>query len=110
MIARTWNGRVPAHHADGFERHLLATGVAEAARLAGYAGAQILRDEANGHVEFRLITYWDDWAAIRRFAGEELTAAVLYPGDEAYELIPGTTVRHHLVSFGHPLTERPDAA
>lgn len=101
MIARTWNGRVPAHHADGFEQHLLATGVAEATRLSGYAGAQVLRDEAEGHVEFRLVTYWDSWDSIRRFAGARPTTAVLYPGDEAYELVPDLTVRHHLVRFTH---------
>lgn len=110
MIARTWNGRVPTRHADGFGQHLLATGVAEATRVSGYGGAQILRAEADGYVQFRLVTYWDSWDSIRRFAGEQPTTAVLYPGDEAYELVPDLTVQHHLVTAGYPLTDRRGAA
>jgi heme-degrading monooxygenase HmoA len=105
LIARTWNGRVPARHAHGFEQHLLATGVAEAARLPGYTGAQVLRADGEGYVEFRLITYWESWEPIRHFAGQDAATAVLYPGDEEYQLIPDLTVTHHRVTAGYPLAD-----
>lgn len=107
MIARTWNGRVPARHAHDFEQHMVATGVAEAAEIPGYRGGQILRTETDDYVEFRLITYWDSWEPIWRFAGQNITTAVLYPGDEKYELIPATTVEHHYVTTSLPFLERP---
>lgn len=97
MIARTWNGRLPAHHADGFARHLSATGVAEAAALPGHLGADVFRADVGEHVEFRLVTYWRSWEAIQSFAGEEPDRAVLYPGDEEYELVPSFVVEHHHV-------------
>jgi heme-degrading monooxygenase HmoA len=109
VIARTWNGRVPAHHAEDFERHLLATGVAEAAALPGCLGAEVLRAASAEHVDFRLVTYWRSWEAVLSFAGARpdeavlsfagagADRAVLYPGDEAYELVPSLTVEHHHV-------------
>ncbi|MEV1173605.1 antibiotic biosynthesis monooxygenase [Nonomuraea sp. NPDC049784] len=102
MIARTWNGRVPAQHADGFERHLLATGVAEALALSGCLGADVLRAEAEEHVDFRLVTFWRSWEAVLSFAGAEPGRAVLYPGDEEYGLIPSLVVEHHHVAHRSP--------
>ncbi|MEU6717332.1 antibiotic biosynthesis monooxygenase [Nonomuraea sp. NPDC046802] len=99
MIARTWRGRVPARHADAFERHLLATGVADCSALAGYLGAEVARADIDGHVEFRLITYWQSWEAISAFAGPDLGTAVLYPGDERYELVPDRSVEHHHITY-----------
>jgi heme-degrading monooxygenase HmoA len=100
MIARIWRCRVPRNHAAGFEAHLAATGVAESAALEGHLGAQILRSDTTGpDVEFRLITYWSSWDAIRRFAGEDVDKAVLYPGDEQYELVPDPTVEHFVVTL-----------
>ncbi|GAA3227859.1 antibiotic biosynthesis monooxygenase family protein [Nonomuraea helvata] len=100
MIARTWSGRVPHHHADGFAAHLLDTGVAEAASTPGNRGAQVLHAAFDDHVEFRLITYWESWEAIRHFAGDDVSRAVLYPGDERYELTPSPSVEHHHVLTG----------
>ncbi|MFI6323512.1 antibiotic biosynthesis monooxygenase family protein [Nonomuraea sp. NPDC050556] len=99
MIARTWSGRVPSHLADPFEAHLIATGLTAASALPGYQGAQILRStHPQGRtVEFRLETFWESWEAIRGFAGPDVSAAVLYPGDEAYQLSPDLHVEHHLV-------------
>jgi heme-degrading monooxygenase HmoA len=100
MIARSWTGRVPHQYADGFARHLLATGVAETASLPGNLGAQVLRRDLGEHIEFRFVSYWDSWEAIRRFAGEDINKAVLYPGDEQYGLIPAPEVEHHHVVSG----------
>lgn len=101
MIARSWDGRVPRRHADGFHQHLLATGVAESGKIAGNRGAQILRTDAGDYVDFRLITYWDSWEAIAAFAGGgNLTNAVLYPGDERYNLVASPHVEHRHIAPG----------
>jgi len=46
-------------------------------------------------VEIGLTTYWETWEAVRAFAGEDLERAVLYPGDEKYEIVPDKHVRHY---------------
>ena len=107
MIAREWKCRLPRRHRDGFMEHLYATGVAETSALPGYRGYQILERELPGDVvEVTLVTYWGALEDIKAFAGEDIGVAVLYPGDEAYELAPETVVRHYAVTGG----EWPEAA
>lgn len=96
MIARVWDGLVPTDYADGFEQHLRETGVAEAASGAGFLGAEVLRSPVPEGVGIRLITYWDSWEAVNAFTSDQPDAAVLYPGDDAFELV-SCGVEHHYV-------------
>ena len=89
MIAREWKCTLPLRRRDGFLEHLHATGVAETSALPGYRGHLILERELPGEaVEVTLITCWTSLDAVKAFAGEDIGVAVLYPGDEAYELVP----------------------
>ena len=97
MIAREWKCLCPPRHRDGFLKHLYATGVAETSALPGYVGHQILARDADGMVEFTLVTYWESLACVTAFAGRDIGVAVLYPGDEAYQIVPETVVRHYAV-------------
>ncbi len=104
MIAREWKCLCPARHRDGFLLHLERPGVREARETKGYKGHLVLeRLEDNGlgpgsgSVEIGLTTFWDSWEAVRAFAGEDMHRAVLYPGDERYEIIPDKHVRHYAV-------------
>lgn len=94
MIAREWKCRCPKRHRDGFLRHLYATGVAETSALPGFVGYQILEREHGDAVEMTLVTYWGALEDVTAFAGEDIGRAVLYPGDERYEIVPETEVRH----------------
>ena len=103
MIAREWKCLCPGEHRDGFLKHLYATGVAETAALPGFCGYQILEREADGAVEVTLVTYWTSLEDVKAFAGEDIGRAVLYPGDEVYEIVPETVVRHYdVVGAGWP--------
>lgn len=94
MIAREWKCRCPAGHRDGFLKYLSATGVADTMLLAGFCGYQILvRELETGEVEVTLTTYWTSRAAMTAYAGTDATVAVLYPGDEAFAIVPEMTVR-----------------
>jgi len=104
MIARTWKCLCPTRHRDGFLTHLGRTGVREAKATPGYRGHQVLEQIGlscpagrSGCVEIGLITYWDSWEAVRAFAGDEPERAVLYPGDERYEIVPDRHVWHYEV-------------
>lgn len=85
-IARTWSGTVPLHHADGFYLHLLSTGVAEAQSQEGYLGGTITNAEADCNATFTLTTFWRDLDAMLVFASSD--EAILYPGDEKFDLEP----------------------
>ena len=101
MIAREWKCQLPRRHRDCFMEHLYATGVAETSALPGYRGYQILERELPDDVaEVTLVTYWGALEDIKAFAGEDIGVAVLYPGDEVYELVPETVVRHYAVVGG----------
>lgn len=99
MITRTWDAEVPAKHADGFEKHLLTTGIADIVTMPGCCGAQILRRDRNDVAEFRLVTYWDSLEAIRAYSGTDGDDAVLYDGDDEYEFSPSRTVDHHRIVY-----------
>jgi len=103
MIAREWKCLCPPRHREGFLAHLYATGVAETSGTPGFQGYQIWLREVDGMVEFTLVTYWESLGCIKAFAGEDIGVAVLYPGDEAYEIVSETVVRHYeVVASGRP--------
>jgi len=105
MIARVWKCLCPQETAEGFLGHLRATGVAEAKALPGYRGHQIQTRQADDDtVEFVLVTWWESMTHARGFAGaatdEEAARAVLYPGDEAFRIVPDRYVLHFEVLEG----------
>ncbi len=89
-VARTWSGRVPDGHADEFRRHLMATGVTEARDLPGYLGATVTTSSEDAVTTFTLTTFWQSLSAMRAFGSSD--EAILYPGDEAFGLVPDREV------------------
>ena len=104
MIARTWSGRVPRGHAEAFHAHLLRTGVADYRVARGCRAAWVgRRHEADeSWTRFVLVSLWDAAADAERFARERsgANAAVLYDGDDAFELEPDRDVTHYDVLAG----------
>ena len=49
-----------------------------------------------GTAEIVAFSLWDDIEAIRRFAGEDIDAMVLYPEDHDYLLSPPTLVHYRV--------------
>jgi hypothetical protein len=86
MIARRWHGRVAAAKADEYLRLMEQSGLADYRATEGNRGAWCLyrRDGDITHVE--MFTLWDDEAAIRRFAGDDLLKARYYDFDADYLL------------------------
>jgi heme-degrading monooxygenase HmoA len=94
MIVRIWSGAVRTTDADEYAAYIRETGFAEYGRTAGNRGAWLLRRDDNGITEFITLSLWDSVDAIRAFAGRDIDAAVLYPGDERY-LIGGESRTVH---------------
>jgi heme-degrading monooxygenase HmoA len=68
-IARIWRGRVRADQADEYEAYYVNAGIAPLIEVA--LGVRALREDRGDEVEFMTISYWEDVAAMSRFAGDD---------------------------------------
>jgi hypothetical protein len=64
---------------------------------SGNRGAWCLSRTDGDVVHVEMLTFWDDYAAIRRFAGERIEAAKYYDFDDGYLLEKEPFVRHYEV-------------
>ncbi len=97
MIARIWRGLTPESKADQYFDYLMATGLKDYKLTPGNQGVLVLRNINEGRAEFLLISFWESWDAIRRFAGDDIDAAVYYPEDKEYLLALEPKVIHYEV-------------
>jgi len=77
MIERHWKGTTHAHEAQHYIAHLLNDTFPKLQAIAGFRGSSILKREVPDGVEFLIITRWESLEAIRQFAGDSLTTAVV---------------------------------
>lgn len=97
MIARIWKARTVLAHAEGFTRHLEATGLADYRAQDGCTSAYLLRRDEDGIAHFLLVSLWESLNTITAYSGPDLDLAVLYPGDEEFEVDSDTQARHYRV-------------
>jgi len=97
MIARIWRGLTRDSQAEEYFEYLKATGIKEYRETQGNQGVFLLRNITAGQAEFLLITHWESWDAIRRFAGDEVNKAVYYPEDQKFLLALEPEVAHYEV-------------
>ncbi len=91
MIARRWHGRVPADRADAYVELMRTVGLPDYRSTEGNRGAWCLHRRDGDVVHVEMLTFWEDEAAIRRFAGADLARAKYYDFDPDYllEMEPG---------------------
>jgi heme-degrading monooxygenase HmoA len=97
MIARLWHGAVPAAKAEAYTRYLEETGLPDYRATPGNRGVRVLRRTDGNVVHFLLVTFWESFAAIRAFAGDDVDRARYYPEDEDFLLELEPTVVHYEV-------------
>jgi heme-degrading monooxygenase HmoA len=98
MITRLWRGVTRAADADAYAAYLESTGVAECRAVPGNRGVLVLRRMRREHCEFRFLSFWDSFEAIRAFAGPEPQVARYYPEDARYLLALSPRVHHFEVT------------
>ncbi len=93
MIARRWHGRVPAEKAREYLRLMKEVGLPDYRSTEGNHGAWCLHRREGDLVHVEMFTFWEDEAAIRRFAGVDLLKAKYYDFDADFllELEPEVT-------------------
>ena len=77
MICRIWRGWTTAQNADRYEAIVRGQVIPEieAMRIDGFQHIDLLRKSGKHEVEFTTIMWFDDIAAVRRFAGADYEAA-----------------------------------
>lgn len=97
MIARIWHGMVPVSKADEYLGLMRRIALPEYQAIPGNRAAWCLYREANDVRHFQMLTFWDDLAAVRRFAGECYQMAKYYDFDPDYLIELEPHVRHYEV-------------
>jgi heme-degrading monooxygenase HmoA len=92
MIARAWRGSATVEGAERYAVHFRDSVLPSLRSLDGFHTAYLMRREVDGEVEIRVLTLWASIEAIRAFAGDDLTAAVVEPAAKAALSSYDTTV------------------
>jgi heme-degrading monooxygenase HmoA len=83
VVIRQWKGVVKPGLADAYIRHLQRETLPALSRLEGFGTVTILRREIDDGTEFQVTTLWRSLDAIKAFAGEDVTRAVVPPAAQA---------------------------
>ena len=79
MILRVWRAIAHPARRDVYREHFRQHVAAELRGLPGFLGATLSSRDADGLVEFTVVTRWASMEAIRAFAGETVDRAVVAP-------------------------------
>jgi heme-degrading monooxygenase HmoA len=95
MIARFWRGVTRRSKADEYFDYLEKTGLKEYRSTEGNRGVYVFRRIENDRAEFLLLSLWDSFDAIKRFAGPNFENPLYYPEDKNFLLELGPKVVHY---------------
>ena len=94
MIARIWHGRVPVAKSQAYLHLMRTIALPEYRATVGNRGAWCLTRKEDDIAYFEMLTFWDDVAAIQRFAGKDYTRARYYDFDFDFLLELEPTALH----------------
>ena len=97
MIARTWHGMVPKEKKEQYLTYLKETGLKDYQETKGNLGVKVLQNDEGKTTHFLLITFWDSYESIKKFAGKNYEIARYYPEDKDYLLEFEPNVHHYEV-------------
>lgn len=97
MIARVWEGTVPADKADAYGAYLADFGVEDYRKVPGNRGVSLFRRDEPGLSHFLLLSYWTSREVLEAYAGPDIERAHYYAYDLECLLSPSPTVRHYEV-------------
>lgn len=104
MIVRSWHGRVPTEKAARYRDFLNARAIPDYRSVPGNLSVHVLERLDGDTTHFVTLTFWQDMASIRAFAGDDVRVAKYYPEDRDFLLEFEPTVVHYEV-VGHAGTE-----
>ena len=108
MIARRWSARATRENATRYAHYFRQTLTPHLRELPGYRGAKLLeRDDDSRAIEIVVFTWWASLSAIRAFAGDDLTIAVISDEARALLLDADARVAHYDVAFADDVASAP---
>ena len=97
MIARIWQGVVPAAKEAAYREFLEREVLPEIRGVPGNLGVTVLRRAEGERVRFLVQSYWDSLGAIREFAGDEAERAHYLPSALEFLIDPEPFATHYEV-------------
>jgi len=97
MISRQWRGLARFEKAAEYQAHLQTETLPEIRKIAGFIDANILKRALAEGIEYLVVTRWETSAAIARFAGEDVEAAVVPRSVQEMMLEYDSRARHYEV-------------
>ena len=93
MIARIWHGATSATKSDEYLNLMRTIALPDYRSTPGNLGAYALRRIEGETAHFLMVTFWESEAAIRAFAGDDISVAKYYGFDKNFllELEPHST-------------------
>jgi heme-degrading monooxygenase HmoA len=82
-VVRQWKGVVTPGKAGEYVFHLRTHTLPALAKIEGFVTYSVMRRDVEDGVEFQVLTIWRSLDAIRPFAGEDVTRAVVPPAAQA---------------------------
>jgi heme-degrading monooxygenase HmoA len=95
MIARFWRGVTRNSMAREYFEYLKKTGLKEYRSTEGNRGVYVFKRVENDRAVFLLMSLWDSYDAIKKFAGPDFEKAVYYPEDKNFLLELEPNVIHY---------------
>ncbi len=97
MIVRAWRGRASTADPGAYVEHFRRRVLPELREIEGFLGASLLRETRADEVEFLVLTRWASMDAVRAFAGDDVSRAVVEPAAAAALSDYDRTVHHYEV-------------
>lgn len=97
MIARIWQGVVPAPREAAYREFLEREVLPEIRGTPGNRGVTVLRRMEGERVHFLVLSHWDSLAAIQEFAGNDAERAHYRPSALQFLIDPDPFARHYEV-------------
>jgi hypothetical protein len=94
MIARLWHGTVPIEKSDSYLEKMREIALTDYQKIQGNRGAWVLHRIEQDIAHFDMLTFWENIAAIKLFAGEEYEVAFYYEFDDDFLIEKEPGVRH----------------
>ena len=86
MITRIWHGATPANKSDEYLKLMRTVAIPDYRSIPGNLGAYALRRIEGDTAHFLMVTFWESEAAIRAFAGDDISVAKYYDFDKNFLL------------------------
>jgi len=95
MLALLWHGITSRKKSDQYLEYLKEKGVKDHVGTVGTKGVYVLRRIEGDKAHFLIISLWNSFSSIGKFAGKDIDRAVYYPQDKDYLLELEPSVQHY---------------